>query len=39
VSRLVRTQVGPVSLGNLRPGSSRALTTTEVGKLYAAVGL
>ena len=39
VSRLVRTQVGPVSLGNLRPGASRALTTAEVGKLYAAVGL
>jgi 23S rRNA pseudouridine2605 synthase len=39
VSRLVRTQVGPVKLGNLRPGASRALTTAEVGGLYAAVGL
>ncbi len=39
VTRLVRTQVGPVSLGNLRPGTSRVLTTNEVGKLYAAVGL
>jgi pseudouridine synthase len=39
VSRLVRTQVGPVSLGNLKPGTSRALTTAEVGALYAAVGL
>jgi 23S rRNA pseudouridine2605 synthase len=39
VSRLVRTQVGPVKLGNLRPGTSRALTTAEVGGLYAAVGL
>ena len=39
VTRLVRTQVGPVSLGNLRPGTSRALTTSEVGKLYAAVDL
>jgi 23S rRNA pseudouridine2605 synthase len=39
VARLVRTQVGPVSLGNLRPGASRSLTTTEVGKLYAVVGL
>jgi pseudouridine synthase len=39
VSRLVRTQVGPVSLGNLRPGTSRVLTTAEVGALYAAVGL
>jgi len=39
VSRLVRTQVGPVKLGNLRPGTSRALTTAEVGGLYSAVGL
>ena len=39
VSRLVRTQVGPVSLGSLRPGSTRRLTTKEVGDLYAAVGL
>jgi len=39
VSRLVRTQVGPVSLGALRPGTTRALTTKEVGDLYAAVGL
>jgi 23S rRNA pseudouridine2605 synthase len=39
VSRLVRTQVGPVKLGNLRPGTSRVLTTAEVGALYAAVGL
>jgi hypothetical protein len=28
-----------VKLGNLRPGTSRVLTTTEVGELYAAVGL
>jgi 23S rRNA pseudouridine2605 synthase len=39
VSRLVRTQVGPVSLGSLRPGTTRRLTTKEVGDLYAAVGL
>jgi len=39
VSRLVRTHVGPVALGNLKPGTSRALTTAEVGALYAAVGL
>jgi 23S rRNA pseudouridine2605 synthase len=39
VTRLARTRVGPVLLGNLRPGASRALTTTEVGELYAAVGL
>ena len=39
VSRLVRTRVGPVTLGSLRPGSTRALTTREIGELYAAVGL
>ncbi len=39
VSRLVRTQVGPVSLGPLRPGTTRRLTTREIGELYAAVGL
>ncbi|MGI9007980.1 MAG: pseudouridine synthase [Streptosporangiaceae bacterium] len=39
VSRLVRTQVGPVSLGPLRPGTSRRLSTAEVGNLYAAVGM
>jgi 23S rRNA pseudouridine2605 synthase/16S rRNA pseudouridine516 synthase len=39
VSRLVRTQVGPVSLGSLRPGSTRRLSTKEVGDLYSAVGL
>jgi pseudouridine synthase len=39
VSRLVRTRVGPVALGDLRPGTSRPLTVAEVGDLYAAVGL
>jgi len=39
VSRLVRTDVGPVRLGNLRPGSTRDLSTREIGELYAAVGL
>jgi pseudouridine synthase len=39
VSRLVRTQVGPVSLGSLRQGATRRLTTAEVGDLYAAVGM
>jgi 23S rRNA pseudouridine2605 synthase len=39
VSRLVRTTVGPVRLGNLRPGTTRDLTTREIGELYAAVGL
>lgn len=39
VSRLVRTQVGPVSLGGLRSAATRRLTTAEVGNLYAAVGM
>jgi pseudouridine synthase len=39
VSRLVRTQVGPVRLGSLRPGTSRRLSVAEVGNLYAAVGM
>ncbi len=39
VSRLVRTKVGPVALGSLRPGATRRLTPKEIGDLYAAVGL
>jgi 23S rRNA pseudouridine2605 synthase len=39
VNRLVRTQVGPISLGSLRPGSTRQLSVKEVGDLYAAVGM
>lgn len=39
VSRLVRTQVGPVALGSLRSGATRRLSSREVGDLYAAVGL
>jgi 23S rRNA pseudouridine2605 synthase len=39
VTRLVRTTVGPVKLGGLRPGQTRDLTTKEIGELYAAVGL
>jgi 23S rRNA pseudouridine2605 synthase len=39
VSRLVRTTIGPVKLGSLRPGTTRDLTTREIGELYAAVGL
>jgi 23S rRNA pseudouridine2605 synthase len=39
VTRLVRTDVGPIKLGNLKPGTSRSLGTREIGELYAAVGL
>jgi 23S rRNA pseudouridine2605 synthase len=36
VSRLIRTQVGPVSLGNLKSGRWRHLTRAEVAALFAA---
>jgi 16S rRNA U516 pseudouridylate synthase RsuA-like enzyme len=39
VSRLVRTRVGPVTLGNLKPGKHRRLSQQEVGALYKSVGL
>lgn len=39
VTRLVRTHIGPVALGDQRPGSLRALGRNEIGKLYEAVGL
>jgi 23S rRNA pseudouridine2605 synthase len=39
VEALVRTDIGPVVLGKQRPGSIRALSQGEVGKLYKAVGL
>jgi 23S rRNA pseudouridine2605 synthase len=39
VHRLVRTRVGPVTLGTLAPGRLRHLTRHEVGALYQAAGL
>jgi 23S rRNA pseudouridine2605 synthase len=39
VRRLVRVRVGPVVLGDLRPGASRPLTLEEITGLYAATGL
>jgi 23S rRNA pseudouridine2605 synthase len=39
VEELVRVKVGPVPLGDLRVGRMRTLGATEVGSLYAAVGL
>jgi 23S rRNA pseudouridine2605 synthase len=39
VQRLSRTDVGPVALGELRPGNTRVLTRGEVGELYQLVGL
>jgi 23S rRNA pseudouridine2605 synthase len=38
VSRLVRTAVGPVKLGDLRTGRTRRLTGTEVAALFRAAG-
>ncbi|TDD95795.1 pseudouridine synthase [Jiangella asiatica] len=39
VKRLVRTHIGPVAMGDLRPGNTRKLTREEVAKLYREVGL
>jgi len=39
VITLVRTQVGPIRLGDLKSGRTRKLGADEVGKLYAAAGL
>jgi len=39
VRRLVRTAIGPVKLGNLRPGQMRPLSPRELGTLFDLVGL
>ncbi|MEV0761750.1 pseudouridine synthase [Nocardia sp. NPDC050435] len=39
VIRLVRTNIGPVALGDQRPGTLKVLGRGEVGKLYEAVSL
>lgn len=36
VSRLVRTQIGPIKLGDLRAGRTRRLTSTEIAALFHA---
>lgn len=38
VVRLLRTQVGPIRLGELQPGSYRPLTPAEVSALWKAAG-
>lgn len=38
VITLVRTDVGPIRLGDLKPGRIRALGRDEVGQLYSAAG-
>ena len=35
VTRLIRTRVGPVALGDLRAGTSRTLTAKEISSLWA----
>jgi len=39
VQRLVRTAIGPLMLGRLKPGTYRKLRLEEVRKLYRAAGL
>lgn len=39
VRRLVRTRLGPVRLGDQRPGTTRRLSLDEIAELYTAVGL
>ena len=39
VQELVRTDIGPLTLGDQRPGSIRVLTQKEIGELYKAVGM
>ncbi|MEH3129048.1 MAG: pseudouridine synthase [Mycolicibacterium neoaurum] len=39
VEALVRTDIGTVNLGDMRPGSIRVLTRKEIGELYKAVGM
>jgi 23S rRNA pseudouridine2605 synthase len=36
VSRLVRTTIGPIRLGDLRPGRTRRLTNSEIAALFKA---
>jgi 23S rRNA pseudouridine2605 synthase len=38
VTRLVRTAIGPLPLGTLKPGRVRELTGPEIGALYGAAG-
>ncbi|WNB87478.1 pseudouridine synthase [Cellulomonas sp. ATA003] len=39
VDRLVRTQIGPIRLGDLKPGKTRVLSKPEVGSLMTQVGM
>ncbi|MEX5297134.1 pseudouridine synthase, partial [Kocuria sp. CPCC 205268] len=39
VEKLVRTEVGPIRIGDQRQGTIRRLSKTEVGHLLASVGM
>jgi 23S rRNA pseudouridine2605 synthase len=39
VESLARVQVGPIRLGDLKPGRTRRLTSDEVAKLYSVAGM
>jgi 23S rRNA pseudouridine2605 synthase len=39
VLSLVRVQVGPITLGDTKPGKMRKLNKQEIGKLYTAAGM
>jgi 23S rRNA pseudouridine2605 synthase len=39
VLTLVRTEVGPIRLGDTKPGKMRPLNKSEIGQLYSAAGL
>jgi 23S rRNA pseudouridine2605 synthase len=39
VQRLVRTEIGPIRLGDMRPGRTRPLTPREVEQLYQLVDM
>ena len=38
VSRLIRTAIGPIRLGDIRPGGFRHLSNAEIAALFKAVG-
>ncbi|MGK2882373.1 MAG: pseudouridine synthase [Mycobacterium sp.] len=39
VLELVRTDIGPIKLGDQKPGTLRPLNSKEIGELYKAVGM
>jgi 23S rRNA pseudouridine2605 synthase len=37
INRLIRTAIGPIRLGDLKPGRTRRLTNAEVAALFKTV--